>query len=99
MSTVRALMLSPVASDAYLAMVGLDSGTMQRWDLRSSTRPLDVVRLAHSSPILDMDWLPPTGSTAGRGWLATASMDKTVKVRGSPAFGHHLLTRLAMGSV
>ncbi|KAH7102396.1 WD40-repeat-containing domain protein [Auriculariales sp. MPI-PUGE-AT-0066] len=77
---VRALMLSPTASDAHLAVVGLDNGTLQRWDLRSPNRPLDVVRVAHTAPIMDFDWLAPAGQGVGNGLIASASMDRTVKL-------------------
>ncbi|EJD41071.1 hypothetical protein AURDEDRAFT_186730 [Auricularia subglabra TFB-10046 SS5] len=79
-SAVRALVLSPVATDPHLAIIGLDNGTLQRWDLRSANRPMETVRLAHMTQVLGMDWLPPPTADRGHGWLATCGMDKTIKL-------------------
>ncbi|KZV97010.1 hypothetical protein EXIGLDRAFT_642556 [Exidia glandulosa HHB12029] len=80
-NAVRTLVLSPVESEGHLAIVALDNGTLQRWDLRSHNRPQETVRVAHSGPVLGMDWLPPSPTAErGHGYLATAGMDKTVRI-------------------
>ncbi|KAJ1301438.1 hypothetical protein OPQ81_008696 [Rhizoctonia solani] len=74
---VRALAFSPGLESAQ-ALVGLETGQLLRYDLRSSRTPLDRLPVAHSSAILSIDWQPGNGNSPG--WAATGGMDKTVKI-------------------
>lgn len=49
------------------------------WDLRSGQRgSVDRISLAHIGPVLSLDWCNPRSSEGG--WVASAGLDKTVKV-------------------
>ncbi|KAG8688260.1 hypothetical protein FRC11_005775 [Ceratobasidium sp. 423] len=73
---VRALAFSPGLESAQ-ALVGLETGQLLRYDLRSSRTPMDRLPVAHSSAILSIGWQSVgTGNTAG--WAATGGMDKTI---------------------
>ncbi|KAI5115697.1 hypothetical protein M0805_002561 [Coniferiporia weirii] len=66
-------------SDPLHAITGLDNGTMCHWDLRMGQKgQLERVPLAHTGPILSLDWRDPQGVTGD--WLASAGYDRTVKV-------------------
>jgi WD repeat-containing protein 24 len=64
--------------------------TRDRWDLQMGQRGLlDRLPVAHSGPILALDWCnspglvgPPGdgGPLNGMGWLASGGLDRTVKV-------------------
>ncbi|KAH9977109.1 hypothetical protein BGW80DRAFT_1287386 [Lactifluus volemus] len=64
------------------AVVGLDNGSLYRYDFSMGSKgQLDRLPVAHSGPILALDWCSPEGGgpSAG-GWIASGSMDWTVKV-------------------
>ncbi|KIJ44118.1 hypothetical protein M422DRAFT_67733 [Sphaerobolus stellatus SS14] len=77
---VRTLALCPVPSQPYYICVGLESGNIQRWDLRSKNHNLERIALAHTSAILSMDWQLPSMTETGLGWIVTSGMDKRVKI-------------------
>lgn len=67
---------------------------MRRWDLEMGQRgQLDRIPLAHTGPVMSLDWCASTMSKTdgklgdingtggpGTGWVASAGMDRTVKV-------------------
>lgn len=58
-------------------IVGMDSGTIQRYDMRSPTRIAGKAWGAHGNkPVTDLKWKP---SEEG-GWMASAGADRTVQV-------------------
>ncbi|EUC63812.1 WD domain, G-beta repeat protein [Rhizoctonia solani AG-3 Rhs1AP] len=75
---VRALAFSPGLESAH-ALVGLETGQLLRYDLRTSRTPMDRLPVAHSSAILSIDWQSVGGANTA-GWAATGGMDKTVKI-------------------
>ncbi|CAE7090273.1 unnamed protein product [Rhizoctonia solani] len=76
---VRALAFSPQAGqESAHALVGLETGQLLRYDLRTRT-PMDRLPVAHSSAILSIDWQSIGGGNTA-GWAATGGMDKTVKI-------------------
>ncbi|KAF8581844.1 hypothetical protein K439DRAFT_1392321, partial [Ramaria rubella] len=77
---IRALSLSPVPSNPLTVCTGLESGNVQRWDLRNRALPLERITLAHSSSVLSMDWQLPSMKETGLGWLVTSGMDRRVKI-------------------
>ncbi|THH12229.1 hypothetical protein EW145_g102 [Phellinidium pouzarii] len=82
-------------TDPLHAVTGLDNGTMCRWDLRMGQKgQLERIPLAHTGPILSLDWRDPGSATGG--WLASAGYDRTVKVwdfSDNNTNTAHLLTR------
>ncbi|THH21492.1 hypothetical protein EW146_g117 [Bondarzewia mesenterica] len=93
-TSVRAVSFSPDSHNPVQAVVGLDNGSIYRWDLKMAQRgQLDRVPVAHSGPILSLDWcigpITPTQGVASstfssmasvRGWLVSGGLDRTVKV-------------------
>ncbi|KAF7305081.1 WD-REPEATS-REGION domain-containing protein [Mycena kentingensis (nom. inval.)] len=81
---IRGVAFSPSVSQPLQAVVGLDNGSIYRWDLRLGQRGLlDRILVAHSASVTSMDWyLPETNddSTGGLGWIVSGSLDRTVKV-------------------
>ncbi|OBZ65249.1 WD repeat-containing protein 24 [Grifola frondosa] len=62
-ASVRAVVFSPSASQSRHCMVALDNGSMYRWDLNMAQRgQLDRIPVAHSGPILSLDWMLPASS-------------------------------------
>jgi WD40 repeat protein len=58
-------------------LVGMDSGTIQRYDMRSPSRIAGKVWGAHGNkPVTDLKWKP--GDEGG--WMASAGADRTVQV-------------------
>ena len=50
-----------------------------RWDLRMGQRGIiDRIPWAHTGPVMSLDWCNPAESEGG--WLASGSLDATVKV-------------------
>ncbi|TFK48866.1 WD40 repeat-like protein [Heliocybe sulcata] len=89
-SAVRTVVLSPSSARPLEAMVGLDNGTILRYDLQKGQMgQLDILPVAHAGPILSLDWcMPTTYSSSGSsfdseprgGWLVSGGMDRCVKV-------------------
>ncbi|KAI0044133.1 WD40 repeat-like protein [Auriscalpium vulgare] len=56
-NAVRAAAFSPSSTNPVHAVVGLDNGSIYRWDLKMGLRgQLDRVPVAHAGPILALDW-------------------------------------------
>jgi WD40 repeat protein len=102
-TAVRAAVFSPDNTHALQIALGLDDGSLLRWDLRMGARgSLDRLPVAHVGPVMSLDWVPATGAPAssspasstiesdgitgdamsrdGVGWIASAGLDKTIKV-------------------
>lgn len=64
------------------AVVGLDNGSLYRYDFSMGSKgQLDRLPVAHAGPILALDWCTPDGGvTSSGGWVASGSLDRTVKV-------------------
>ncbi|PIL25467.1 hypothetical protein GSI_13357 [Ganoderma sinense ZZ0214-1] len=60
-AAVRAIAFSPVSSQSRHVVAALDNGSIYRWDLTMGQRgQLDRIPVAHSGPVLSLDWVPPT---------------------------------------
>lgn len=70
--SIRDVQFSPHQAHTFAAVS--ENGTVQVWDSRRSERCLQQFT-AHSGPVFACDWHPDVP------WLATASRDKTIKVR------------------
>lgn len=56
-SAVRRVIFSPCVWNPLFVLVGMDNGTMHRWDLKMGQRGLlDRLPVAHTAPITTMDW-------------------------------------------
>ncbi|EIW81604.1 hypothetical protein CONPUDRAFT_165704 [Coniophora puteana RWD-64-598 SS2] len=70
-SGVRSVVPSPSTSHPLQAVVGLDNGSIYRWDLQMGQRgQLDRLPVAHTGPVLSLDWtVSPThtGLSTGNG--------------------------------
>ncbi|KAI0317396.1 hypothetical protein OF83DRAFT_146560 [Amylostereum chailletii] len=54
---VRTAVLSPSLTNPLQAVVGLDNGSIYRWDLKMGHKgQLDRLAVAHTGPILALDW-------------------------------------------
>ncbi|KAI0028375.1 hypothetical protein K488DRAFT_11759, partial [Vararia minispora EC-137] len=54
---VRTAVFSPSQTNPLQAIVGLDNGSLYRWDLKMGHRgQLDRIPVAHAGPILSLDW-------------------------------------------
>ncbi|KAI0003209.1 hypothetical protein BJV74DRAFT_812265 [Russula compacta] len=64
------------------AVVGLDNGSLYKYDFSMGSKgQLDRFPVAHTGPILTLDWCAPDGGVPGAGgWIASGSLDRTVKV-------------------
>ncbi|KAH9855271.1 hypothetical protein C2E23DRAFT_774286 [Lenzites betulinus] len=61
LAAIRAVAFSPVSSHSRHVVAALDNGSIYRWDLNMGQRgQLDRISVAHSGPILSLDWLPPS---------------------------------------
>ncbi|OJA08915.1 hypothetical protein AZE42_07365 [Rhizopogon vesiculosus] len=88
-TSVRSLVFSPCLSHPLQAVVGLDNGSIYRWDLQMGQRgQLDRLPVAHAGPILALDWCstPNTNNSgdavgADRSWIVSGGLDHTVKAR------------------
>ncbi|KAI0819575.1 hypothetical protein BC628DRAFT_1491791 [Trametes gibbosa] len=61
LAAIRAVAFSPVSSQSRHVVAALDNGSIYRWDLNMGQRgQLDRISVAHSGPILSLDWLPPS---------------------------------------
>ncbi|KAF9475478.1 hypothetical protein BDN70DRAFT_883675 [Pholiota conissans] len=93
-TSIRSLVFSPSLLQPLQAVVGLDNGTIYRWDLKMGQRgQLDKLPVAHSASVTTLDWyssnnvagstsIPVSGDTAGMGlgWLVSGGLDRCVKV-------------------
>ena len=85
--SVRSLVFSPCLSHPLQAVVGLDDGSIYRWDLQMGQRgQLDRLPEAHARPILALDWCSTLstdnvgGATRVDGsWIVSGGLDCTVK--------------------
>ncbi|KAG1837022.1 hypothetical protein C8R48DRAFT_782829 [Suillus tomentosus] len=85
-TSVRSLVFSPCLSHPLQAVVGLDNGSIYRWDLQMGQRgQLDRLPVAHTGPILALDWRSTPGSNnagdvigADRSWIVSGGLDHTV---------------------
>ena len=90
-TSVRSLVFSRTLSHPLQAVVGLDNGSIYRWDLQMGQRgQLDRLPVAHTGPILALDWCSAWVTNKGadnvptqmeRSWIVSGSLDHTVKVR------------------
>ncbi|KAF9443030.1 hypothetical protein P691DRAFT_844497 [Macrolepiota fuliginosa MF-IS2] len=56
-SAVRRVIFSPCIWNPLFVLVGMDNGTLHRWDLKMGQRGLlDRLPVAHTAPITTMDW-------------------------------------------
>lgn len=89
-TSVRSLVFSPTLSHPLQAVVGLDNGSIYRWDLQMGQRgQLDRLPVAHTGPILALDWCTTWVANKGadsvptqmeRSWIVSGGLDHTVKV-------------------
>ncbi|KAJ8489981.1 hypothetical protein ONZ51_g2575 [Trametes cubensis] len=64
-AAVRAVAFSPVSSQSRHVVAALDNGSIYRWDLNMGQRgQLDRIPVAHSGPILSLDWVPPSAASS-----------------------------------
>ena len=63
-------------------MYALCSSVLLRYDFSQGPKgQLDRLPVAHTRPILSLDWCAPEGGASGAGgWIASGSLDRTVKV-------------------
>ena len=98
-TSVRSLVFSPSLSHPLQAVVGLDNGSIYRWDLQMGQRgQLDRLPVAHTGPILALDWCSTSITSKGadnvatqmeRSWIVSGGLDHTVKVRLFPSRCYH----------
>lgn len=56
-SAVRRVIFSPCTWNPLFVLVGMDNGTIHRWDLKMGQRGLlDRLPVAHMAPITSLDW-------------------------------------------
>ncbi|KAK0449993.1 hypothetical protein EV421DRAFT_1704652 [Armillaria borealis] len=95
-TTVRSAVFSPVNSHPLQVVVGLDNGSLYRWDLQMGQRgQLDRIPVAHTAPVTALDWchtpsnampgaptMAPGGdiTNGGLGWIVSGGLDRCVKV-------------------
>ncbi|KAJ7063381.1 hypothetical protein C8F01DRAFT_1132786 [Mycena amicta] len=85
---IRGIAFSPSPSQPLQAIVGLDNGSIYRWDLRMGQRGLlDRLLVAHTASVTSLDWYLPDGNeshandgASGLGWIVSCGLDRTVKV-------------------
>ncbi|KAJ7685293.1 hypothetical protein DFH06DRAFT_37253 [Mycena polygramma] len=87
-TSVRGVAFSPSPSQPLQAIVGLDNGSIYRWELRMGQRGLlDRLPVAHTASVTSLDWRLPDGyepggteGTSGLGWIVSAGLDRCVKI-------------------
>lgn len=73
---ITSIAFSPDTPHNFL--VGLDNGSIQRYDMRNHLKAIGRVWGAHGNkPVMDLKWK----EGEERGWLASAGADRTVQVR------------------
>jgi hypothetical protein len=90
---------TPAYNQGSLSLVSCaESGAVVRWDLRNPSTPVNRVE-AHLGGALCLAWRAPMSTHSGagglpegdeanwknEGWLATAGMDRTIKVGSFPS--------------
>jgi len=95
-TSVRGVVFSPSLWQPLQAVVGLDNGSIYRWDLKMGQRgQLDRLTMAHSGPVMSLDWCNSSTGTSrnsssgigevsnrggGHGWIVSGGLDRCVKV-------------------
>ncbi|KAJ6502455.1 hypothetical protein C8R45DRAFT_1070888 [Mycena sanguinolenta] len=84
-TAVRGVAFSPSSSLPLQAIVGLDNGSIYRWELRMGQRGLlDRLPVAHTASVTSLDWRmsdsDDPGNTGGLGWIVSAGLDRCVKI-------------------
>ncbi|KAF8212133.1 hypothetical protein K438DRAFT_1806025 [Mycena galopus ATCC 62051] len=84
-TSVRGVAFSPSPSQPLQAIVGLDNGSIYRWELRMGQRGLlDRLPVAHTASVTSLDWRlldsSDPGNTGGLGWIVSAGLDRCVKI-------------------
>ncbi|KAF9457119.1 hypothetical protein BDZ94DRAFT_1302117 [Collybia nuda] len=93
-TSVRSVVFSPSTWQPLHAVVGLDNGSIYRWDLKMGQRGLlDRLPVAHTASVTTLDWCnlssggqstsgggSTDGSGNGLGWLVSGGLDRCVKV-------------------
>ncbi|KAF8627536.1 hypothetical protein AX15_004384 [Amanita polypyramis BW_CC] len=86
-TSVRSVAFSPSLLQPLQAIVGLDNGSIYRWDLKMGQRGLlDRLLVAHTTPVTSLAWREPPGTSEsesadnGMGWFASGGLDRCVKV-------------------
>ncbi|KAJ7271881.1 hypothetical protein B0H12DRAFT_1298457 [Mycena haematopus] len=84
-TSVRSVAFSPSSSQPLQAIVGLDNGSIYRWELRMGQRGLlDRLPVAHTASVTSLDWRlsdsDEPGNTGGLGWIVSAGLDRCVKI-------------------
>ncbi|KAG5719367.1 WD repeat-containing protein 24 [Termitomyces sp. T112] len=91
-TSVRSLAFSPSHWQPLHTIVGLDNGSIYRWDLKMGQRGLlDRLPVAHTASVTSLDWYnrdlqAPASSTTsdpasnGMGWFVSGGLDRCVKV-------------------
>ncbi|KAF5345968.1 hypothetical protein D9756_010921 [Leucocoprinus leucothites] len=60
-SAIRRVIFSPCLWNPLFVLVGMDNGTLHRWDLKMGQRGLlDRLPVAHTAPITSIDWYSGT---------------------------------------
>ncbi|KIK71396.1 hypothetical protein GYMLUDRAFT_66603 [Collybiopsis luxurians FD-317 M1] len=90
---IRGLVFSPIVWSPLQAVVGLENGSIYRWDLKMGQRgALDRIPVAHSASVTSLDWCStstttsasgtPTSESTGNGcgWIVSGGLDRCVKV-------------------
>ncbi|KIP08502.1 hypothetical protein PHLGIDRAFT_34968, partial [Phlebiopsis gigantea 11061_1 CR5-6] len=73
-ASVRSVVFSPIHWQPRHAITGLDNGNIYRWDLNMGQRgQLDRIALAHSGPVLTLDWTLPTTYASNNGHRSAGS--------------------------
>ncbi|KAG6378014.1 hypothetical protein JVT61DRAFT_13692 [Boletus reticuloceps] len=88
--SVQSLVFSHSLSHPLQAVVGLDNGSIYCWDLQMAQQgQLDRLPMAHTGPILTLDWCSTSVVSKGtdnittqmeQSWIVSGGLDHTVKV-------------------
>ncbi|KAJ3772857.1 hypothetical protein FB446DRAFT_642775 [Lentinula raphanica] len=90
---IRTIVFSPVVWSPLQAVVGLENGSIHRWDLKMGQRgSLDRILVAHAASVTSLDWCSTSTATSssgiatsettgnGYGWIVSGGLDRCVKV-------------------
>ncbi|KAJ3749970.1 hypothetical protein DFH05DRAFT_16582 [Lentinula detonsa] len=90
---IRTIVFSPVVWSPLQAVVGLENGSIHRWDLKMGQRgSLDRIMVAHSASVTSLDWCSTSSATSssgvptseptgnGYGWVVSGGLDRCVNV-------------------
>ncbi|KZT22867.1 WD40 repeat-like protein [Neolentinus lepideus HHB14362 ss-1] len=87
-AAVRTVVLSPNTARPLEAIVGLDNGSISRWDLqKGQLGQLDLLPVAHAGPILSLDWCMPTTHSSSGSSLSTSPSLGELAPGGNPSAG------------